>query len=240
MADERREDLETLASLGEPVRRALYRFVVEQAEPVSREQAAAGVSVARHTAKFHLDKLVDDGLLEVEYARPPGRGGPGAGRPAKRYRRAAREVAVSFPPRHYDFAGRLLAQAVTDATAANTPVSDALARAARDAGRTMAEQARRVVGKRRSRAAILDAATNTLRDCGYEPHVDESGVYLTNCPFHALAREYTDIVCGMNLELIDGLVEGLGGTGLEAVLAPQPGRCCVRLQVGERAAHGRR
>src|SRR3954454_17966465 len=104
-----------IAALGEPVRRALYRFVVGEPEPVNREQAAAGAGVARHVAKFHLDKLVEDGLLDVDYARPPGRGGPGAGRPAKVYRRSGRQLTVSLPPREYELAGRLLARAVADA-----------------------------------------------------------------------------------------------------------------------------
>ena len=104
-----------LAALGDPLRRALYRYVVAQTAPVNRDQAAEGVGVARHVAKFHLDKLVDDGLLEVEFARPPGRRGPGAGRPAKLYRRSSRELAVSLPQRDYELAGRLLAKAVTDA-----------------------------------------------------------------------------------------------------------------------------
>ena len=80
-----------VAALAEPARRALYAFVSGQDEPVSREQAAAGAGVARHVAKFHLDKLVEDGLLDFEFRRPPGRRGPGAGRPAKVYRRSERE-----------------------------------------------------------------------------------------------------------------------------------------------------
>ncbi len=81
-----------IAALGEPVRRALYRYVIAQPGPVSRDQAAAGTGVPRHVAKFHLDKLAADGLLEVEFRRPPGRRGPGAGRPTKWYRRSLREL----------------------------------------------------------------------------------------------------------------------------------------------------
>src|SRR3954471_17139529 len=114
-----------IAALGEPVRRTLYGFVAAQPGPVNRDEAAAGAGVARHVAKFHLDKLVDDGLLEVEYRRPPGRRGPGAGRPAKFYRRSAREVAVSLPERHYELAGRLFARAIIEAERERVPVGDA-------------------------------------------------------------------------------------------------------------------
>ncbi|MGH9075252.1 MAG: helix-turn-helix domain-containing protein, partial [Acidimicrobiales bacterium] len=128
-----------VAALAEPIRRTLYRFVVSQAEPVSREEAATGAGVAHHVAKFHLDRLVTDGLLEVEYRRPPGVGGPGAGRPAKRYRRSSSEVAVTLPQRHYELAGRLLASAVAQATSDGVPVDEALSRVAQDEGRALGQ-----------------------------------------------------------------------------------------------------
>jgi predicted ArsR family transcriptional regulator len=218
-----------IAALGEPVRRSLYKYVVGESGPVSRDQAAAGAGVARHTAKFHLDKLVDDGLLEVEFSRPPGRRGPGAGRPTKYYRRSAQEVAVSLPERHYDLAGRLLARAIIDSERDGVPVSGALRDAARDVGRGLGHQARERAGPRAGRTALVQAATSVLTEGGYEPRADSEGVTLANCPFHALAQEYTDLVCGMNLDLMNGLVEGLERSPFEACLDPAPGRCCVRL-----------
>ena len=128
------EQISGIAVLGDPLRRALYRHVISQPGPVNRDQVAEGAGVARHVVKFHLDRLADDGLLDVEYARPAGRAGPGAGRPAKLYRRSARELAVSLPPRDYELAGRLLAQAVTEAERDGIRVADALARAARSTG----------------------------------------------------------------------------------------------------------
>src|SRR5215472_7628701 len=104
------EGVTGLASLAEPTRRALYLYVRDQGSAVSRDEAAAGVAVPRHKAKFHLDKLVEDGLLEVEFARRTGRQGPGAGRPAKLYRPGAREFSVSVPERHYELAGQLIAR----------------------------------------------------------------------------------------------------------------------------------
>lgn len=218
-----------IAALAEPIRRALYRYVVAQSAPVNRDQAAEGGGVARHVAKFHLDKLVEDGLLDVDYARPPGRGGPGAGRPAKLYRRSARQLAVSLPQRDYELAGRLLARAVTAAERDHTPVGDALRDAARDVGESLGHRAREQAGARASRATVLDATTNVLRDCGYEPRTDATGVTLANCPFHALAQDYTDLVCGMNLELMTGFVDGLERSDFKARLEPCPGQCCVRL-----------
>ena len=224
-----------IAALADPIRRTLYRYVVSQVEPVNRDQAAAGAGVTRHVAKFHLDKLVVDGLLEVGYGRPPGRNGPGAGRPAKLYRRSPTELAVSLPPRDYMLAGRLLARAVTIAERQGTPVGDSLRDIAREAGRALGHRTRAQAGSRPSRHAILAAATGVLRECGYEPRPDASGVTLANCPFHALAQDYTDLVCGMNLELMTGLVEGLDRAELRARLEPAPGRCCVRLATSSHA-----
>src|SRR6478672_4972405 len=119
-----------VASLAEPQRAALYRFVVDRGDAVSKDEAAAALGVARSVAAFHLDRLVADGLLETEFRRLSGRQGPGAGRPAKLYRRVEREVSVSLPARQYDLAAGLLAAAVDDATRSGTPVAKALTRVA--------------------------------------------------------------------------------------------------------------
>ena len=102
---------------------------------MSRESAAEALGVSRSVAAFHLDKLAEVGALEVEYRRPPGRTGPGAGRPAKFYRRATRDLDFSVPERRYELAAAIFAQAVEDATARSIPVDEALRHAAHDYGR---------------------------------------------------------------------------------------------------------
>jgi predicted ArsR family transcriptional regulator len=221
--------VEGVASLAEPIRRDLYRFVASQRAPVSRDEAASGVGVARHAAKFHLDKLVADGLLEADYSRPPGRGGPGAGRPTKRYQRADREFRVSVPERRYDLAGRLLARAVEDA-AAGTPVTQALAEVASSEGESFGAKARQRAGRRPSRSSLTRVACELLAEQGFEPRPENGDLVLANCPFHALAEEHRQVVCGMNMSLLKGLVEGLGHPSMEAVFDPGPGHCCVRLR----------
>jgi predicted ArsR family transcriptional regulator len=218
-----------LAALAEPVRRDLFRYVVEQAEPVSRDQASEGVGVARHTAKFHLDKLVDVGLLDTEFRRLSGRTGPGAGRPTKLYRRSGREVSVTVPDRHYDLAGRLMAGAIEQATAHGTDVVTALHRAAAEHGATLGRLARETAGPGAGQDARLDAVRAALAESGYEPHTTDGVLTLANCPFHALAREHTDLVCGMNLALVRELADEAAGSDLTVRLDPGPGRCCVTL-----------
>ena len=65
--------LSSIASLAEPARRDLYLYVAAQPGPVGRDQAAAETGMPRHAVKFHLDRLVDEGLLEVEFRRLSGR-----------------------------------------------------------------------------------------------------------------------------------------------------------------------
>ena len=129
------------------------------------------MGVARSVAAFHLDRLVADGLLTTEFRRLTGRQGPGAGRPAKLYRRAEAELSVSLPARQYDLAAGLLAAAVNDATRTGTPVGEALTRVATERGRELGDRARQEAGKRPSRRALLDAALAVLDEQGYEPRV---------------------------------------------------------------------
>ncbi|MFD7974274.1 helix-turn-helix transcriptional regulator [Streptomyces sp. NPDC059071] len=209
-------DVSAIAALDEPTRRRLYDHVVRQSDPVSRDEAAAALGLARKTAAFHLDRLADESLLDVVYERRSGRSGPGAGRPAKLYRRSGKQVSFNLPDRRYELAGRLLAQAVEESDATGEPVRQVLHRKAEEYGAQLGEH----------RTDVFDL----LERYGFEPHREDDAVVLSNCPFHALAQDHTRTVCGMNLHLLRGVLKGAGETETEACLAPAPGRCCVRLQ----------
>jgi len=215
-----------LGALSDPVRRALYRFVSDQPGAVSRDQAAEGVEVPRHTAKFHLDRLVDEGLLVTEFRRLTGRTGPGAGRPAKLYRRSRKEVMVSLPSRRYDLAGQVLADAVQRGLA-GVPLDEALAEAADNGARIVIEAAPVKAGPE------LGRVRDVLAAYGYEPRLTGDRLELVNCPFGRLADDHRDVICGLNQAFISGVGARLGCTEVEVGrIDPTDGGCCVEVTRG--------
>jgi predicted ArsR family transcriptional regulator len=224
-------DLASLSTLDDPVRRRLYEVVTRQPGPVSRDEAAATAGIGRALAVYHLDKLVESGLLAATYQRPAGRSGPGAGRPAKLYARVDREFAVTVPPRSYELAARLLVQAVEADDSGQSRA--ALGQAARRLGTELGRGYRAEAGGRDApggRSVTACEMESVLARQGYEPGRGGDGIIrLRNCPFHQLAERHREVVCGMNLTLVEGLVEGLGADGWQPVLDPRPGHCCVAL-----------
>lgn len=214
-----------IAVLDDPVRRSLYLYVARQADPVSRDAAAEATGSTRENAAFHLDKLVDAGLLEASYRRLSGRTGPGAGRPSKMYRRSEQKLEVTLPARRYELVAEVLAQALDTPRAKN--VSASVTAAAHRAGAALGATA----SARAGRGGPLRRVTQLLDAEGYEPTEAPRGVVrMRNCPFHEVAQAHPDLVCGMNLAFMEGIVEGAAAHGVSATLDPQPGRCCVTLR----------
>jgi predicted ArsR family transcriptional regulator len=228
-AEDLAEQVAGIATLADPIRRDLYLYVIAQATPVSRDQAADARGISRHTVKFHLDKLAEEGLLDVEFKRLSERSGPGAGRPSKLYRRSNRQLSVTVPERRYDLAGQLLASAIDKATDEGRDVPDFLNTVASEWGGRVGEAARTNAGSRPGRERLLDATCEALRDCGYEPLRDGRTVVLANCPFDTLARDHTQLICGMNLAILNAVTEAVPESRLAARLDPAPDRCCVVL-----------
>jgi predicted ArsR family transcriptional regulator len=220
--ESREAQISAIAALDEPTRRRLYDYVVRQPAPVSRDDAAAILELPRTTVAFHLDRLVDEDLLDVIYERRTGRTGPGAGRPAKLYQRSQHHVAVSLPQRRYDLAGQLLSGALEAAERSGSSPRALLDQRAYQLGKELGEKARDADADRSTALRVLEAY-------GFEPRIEAGEIALANCPFHTLAQTYTELVCGMNLRLLEGLLDGLGHTCLTARLDPIPPHCCVRL-----------
>jgi predicted ArsR family transcriptional regulator len=214
----RDQDVAAIGLLDEPVRRRLYDWVVRQARPVGREEAARGLGISRALATFHLDRLAAAGLLDAGYQRLTGRVGTGAGRPARVYWRADREFSVTLPDRRYERAAQLFAAALEQLGDGSPP--PALRNAAHALGEELGAGRRHTAPQRRL-AAALEAG-------GYEPHLEATGsIRLRNCPFDALADRHRPLMCGTNLAMAEGIADGAGVTELRPILDPQPGFCCV-------------
>ncbi|MFI7602912.1 helix-turn-helix transcriptional regulator [Actinoplanes sp. NPDC049681] len=205
-----------LAALADPSRRALYDYVHRQDHAVSREEAADAQRMSRSLAAFHLDKLVDAGLLSARYEAPPGQP-RGRGRAPKVYEPAGDGLAITMPERRYELIAEILADAVAEDPA---HAEQAAHRHARHHGET--------IGAKLSTDGI--DWVSALTALGFEPQPDPTGLMLLhNCPFHALAARHTALVCGLNHSLLGGLIDGLGATEVQARLAPRVGACCVEL-----------
>jgi predicted ArsR family transcriptional regulator len=208
----------------------VYEYVAGAGDWVSRDGVAAGTGLERGTAVHHLDRLAADGLLETEFRRVSGRRGPGAGRPAKLYRRSDHDFGVTLPPREYEVVGRMLAAAVDRVRRDGADIDLALEEAASAEGARLARAAReRSSGP--PDGADEDPLLGALVDRGYEPvALDDGTVVLRNCPFHHLAKDHTELVCNMNLCLVGGTLDELGDGRLQARLEPEDGMCCVKLR----------
>ncbi|MET0888065.1 MAG: transcriptional regulator [Mycetocola sp.] len=213
----RAEQLAAVASISDPIRRALYEFVSRSTGAIGRDEAAVAIDIPRGTAAFHLERLVESGLLETEFQRRSGKTGPGAGRPAKLYRPTDAEVSVSVPERHYDLAAELLSSAVEESDRTGRPVRESLERVSTEFGRALGEA-----------EGSLDAV---LESTGYEPVDDDAeGLLLRNCPFHRLAQNHTQTICGANAALLRGAAEGAGERDRRIDFEPRTdGYCCVHV-----------
>jgi predicted ArsR family transcriptional regulator len=220
----------SVAVLGDDLRRRIYLFVKEEARRVSREETAEAVGISRKLAAFHLDKLVDRGLLTASFARPPGVGGPGAGRPSKLYERSGAEIDLQIPERNHRLLGAMLLRGV-ETQRTGESAEDAARRSAYDTGLELGEKVKR---ERRLRPPgverTLSTARDALADLGFEPYTDAQGrLALRNCPFRPLTDASRQTVCGMNRRFAEGFLRGVGSEKVTAELEFTEGECCVKL-----------
>lgn len=200
------------------MRRALYDHVRQERRPVTREDAARAVDISRALAAFHLDKLVELGMLQARYEAPADEP-RGRGRSPKVYEVSGDGLTLTVPPRQYELIARILADAVAE------DPSDSVTAAYRRAAALGCAMAAGVEGSDGGLSRVVRALTNL----GYEPRTDAGDIVLANCPFHPLAAQHTTLICGINLEFVTGLLTGLGSHQLRAELQPAPPNCCVRL-----------
>lgn len=218
-----KDHIDAIGLLSEPTRYRLYRCVIDSGEALNREEIVRRTGVSATNTKFHLEKLIDGELLVAEFRKPAERSGPGSGRPTKYFKRNPLHRSVNLPPRRFELLSSLLANAIAQSSRTNQSVTHTARRLASEAGHYLGSQSNGDPGTRR----ILSALTSI----GYEPRPDNSRITLTNCPFHETAETQRDLVCGLNLALVDGVIRGADCAHAAATLDPCPGRCCVTISL---------
>jgi len=219
-------DLMAVALLAEPTRQRLYLYLRERHEPVGREEAARQTGVKPRLAAFHLDRMAEAGLLDVEFRRLSGRVGPGAGRPAKVYSISSRSFSVEVPQTRYGLAASMMATAMSEGgpRADGAPsLQDVATAVGESLGCEIRHQARK-------KGARQEAVRGKLRQLGYEPQVQESGEWkMRNCIFSELSISYREVVCPMNAALVTGMLNGARLSSLHVESGPTRPGCCVRV-----------
>jgi predicted ArsR family transcriptional regulator len=219
-------DLMAVALLAEPTRQRLYLYLRERHEPVGREEAARQTGVKPRLAAFHLDRMAEAGLLDVEFRRLSGRVGPGAGRPAKVYSISSRSFSVEVPQTRYGLAASMMATAMS----AGGPRADGAASlqdVATAVGESLGCEIRHLA---RTKGARQEAVRGKLRQLGYEPQVQESGEWkMRNCIFSELSISHREVVCPMNAALVTGMLNGAHLSSLHVESGPTRPGCCVRV-----------
>jgi predicted ArsR family transcriptional regulator len=163
----------------------------------------------------------------VPVSRDEAARGPGAGRPAKHYVRADRQIEFSLPARDY----AALAELLADAIEASGTAQAALNRAASTLGAELVAEAANRTAPEGDPDQVLAALRQVLASRGYEPYQDADGIIrLRNCPFDRIAAGHRQLVCGANQAMLQALADHQSDDRrVRAVLDPQPGRCCVAL-----------
>ena len=211
-------------------RRADILAVVRAArEGLGIRALAEATGLHENTVRFHLDRLVADGLLERRAGTSRGPGRPPLLFVARREQHGAGHD-------NYELLARVLA---TQVGAAGDPTT-----VAREAGRAWGrdQAAVRDVIPPAAWDEALDELARVLDGAGFAPEVAEqpggAEVRLHTCPFLRLAREDRAVPCAVHLGLMDGLLEGMGWDGAVERLEPfaTPTLCVAHLRAAAPSA----
>lgn len=223
--------LAAVAALSDELRRRMYGFIRRARRPVSREEAAKSVGISRKLAAFHLDKLVEVGLLRARY-EPVG-GIRKVGRTPKVYEPTDDQVRISIPAREHDLLADILIDALLTEDQGKAGREAALQVARHRGVELGAAERQRTRPGRLGAERALTLATAALARYGFEPdRATPTLLRLRNCPFHPLAVKAPQLVCGINHAFLTGFLDTLQASTITAVLAPRAGECCVELTAG--------
>ncbi|NOY55602.1 MAG: helix-turn-helix domain-containing protein [Actinobacteria bacterium] len=193
------------ATLGDPTRRSIYLRVRSSPEPLTATLVANEFCIHPNVARHHLDRLTEEGYLEVTRRRTTGKTGPGAGRPAKCYAPTGKEIDLQFPTRRHDLLIDLLVRIVL-----HLAPEDGLRVAleiGRDFGRELASGIA-TTGDNDLTASLETVAALMQRE-GFEVIADSAGEKLLteHCPFSASKFEHPEVLCSLDRGIMTGIFE---------------------------------
>ena len=194
-------------AFGDPTRREIYLFVRSSPEGVKAAEVAEQFELHPNVARHHLEKLAAGSYLDVELARHST-----AGRPSKRYRTAANDTHLSFPPRRDDLLATLLARALERLP--NDEARIIAEEVGYEYGRAIAQRMEPTEGHRSVKAAVASVA-DALTAHGFAAHAEARGNMLTlvseQCPFGDAAKRWPHVLCAVDTGMVKGMLEGLYG-----------------------------
>jgi predicted ArsR family transcriptional regulator len=216
------------SAFGDPTRREIYLFVHANSDGETGGVTAGAVAeqftLHPNVARHHLDKLVGGGYVEVATKRAS----TGAGRPSKRYRVTAPEVALELPVRHDDLLVTLLGKALSmlpddaaeemaEAVGIEYGKAMAVAMGGADGDSTAVVQ--------RSFRTALHAVADALSAHGFAAHAEKHGdqlrIVAEHCPFGGAAIEHP-VICAVDRGLVRGMLGALYGESGTATLSTRP------------------
>ncbi len=209
------------SALGDPTRRGIYIAVREAPDPATASQIAALFSIHPNVARHHLDRLAEDGYLEVTRRRPDGKSGPGAGRPAKCYTATAKEIELHFPARRYDLLSELLVRVIERIDPGN--LGEIAAAVGHEYGREIAAE----IGAPNESGFDLavSAVARAMTGMGFatDPDSDTRRLLTSHCPFAETAAKHPEVVCSLDRGIVSGLMETLSDDWRPVQVVSHPG-----------------
>ena len=202
---------------------AVLETLRETGGPMGVRELAERMNLHNNTVRKHLDLLVENGFatrLRDSVAR--------RGRPRYVYAAAPDSSPSEARLRNYRLLASVFAAYLHDA--------DDPQAAAEEAGRRFGARSVDEAGIGDGPSAALERVVRMLDDIGFQPELAPGGaeIRLCHCPFHELARDRQEVVCGIHLGLIRGALQQLGAPEEALRLVPfvTPSLCVV--QIGPR------
>ncbi|MHB1343430.1 MAG: helix-turn-helix transcriptional regulator [Thermoleophilia bacterium] len=181
-------------ALGDPTRRAIFKYVAEAEMPVTAADVGATFGVHRTVARAHLEKLLETGLLVTDFLHKPE-----GGRPPKVYSRSETRLDLQEPVRQYQVLAELLLHTLER-------FGDAGEVLVREIGQDFGRQLATSTDGADDLTERLAPLTRAGADMRVEVDGDRVTVHTGNCLFREVATRRPRLVCLLDQAIVTGLL----------------------------------